>query len=156
MKASLLLFSAGAALFLGTSFFSDSNSSAGPGWIDSSEREQLIETAFEYEGIPYRFGGADPSGFDCSGYTRYVFRQHGVNLPRQTSAQYRTLKPVRVPEPGDLVFFRISGSNINHVGIYLGDFKFIHAPSTGKTVSEADIRLDYWKSRYAGARSPVR
>ena len=116
----------------------------------------ITEEATKLIGVPYKFGGTDPSGFDCSGYTGYVYKQSGYNLPRDAHSQYNKMYPVRVPDKGDLVFFKTAGNKISHVGIYTGNFKFIHAPSSGKSVRIADIRKKYWKSNYAGARSIFR
>lgn len=116
----------------------------------------VIKEARKYLGVPYRYGGNTPGGFDCSGYTGYVFKKLGLNLARSASGQYKQLRPVRVPQPGDLLFFKTSGNRVSHVGIYAGNYKFLHAPSTGKKVSYADIRQKYWKQRYAGARSAYR
>jgi cell wall-associated NlpC family hydrolase len=118
----------------------------------------IVAAAEEHLGAPYRPGGVSPAGFDCSGFTSYVYRAAGYQLPRTASDQYRArvLRPVRAPRPGDLLFFRLDGTRISHVGIYVGDYKFIHAPSSGRKVSYADIRLDYWKKSYAGARSIFR
>ncbi|MBR32839.1 MAG: hypothetical protein CMN77_16170 [Spirochaetaceae bacterium] len=113
----------------------------------------IVQLAQQYLGVPYRPGGNSPSGFDCSGLTSFVYREAGYSIPRSASSQYNALRPVRVPEAGDLVFFRTDGSSISHVGIYLGNYRFIHAPSSGKTVSIADLRLKYWKNSYAGART---
>lgn len=113
----------------------------------------ILEIAKKYLGVPYRFGGSTPDGFDCSGFTGYVYAQIGQKLPRDAGDQFSAGRPVKVPRVGDLVFFKIDGKKISHVGIYAGDLRFIHAPSTGKTVSFADMRIDYWKKRYAGART---
>lgn len=120
----------------------------------SDPEADIVEIAKQYLGTPYRFGGESPSGFDCSGLTSYVYGKAGIQIPRQTTAQYVALDPIRTPRPGDLLFFRIDGKKVSHVGIYTGNFQFIHAPSTGKTVSYADIRTSYWKERYAGSRTP--
>tara|TARA_Y100001937_G_scaffold122491_2_gene183653 strand:- start:4526 stop:5041 length:516 start_codon:yes stop_codon:yes gene_type:complete len=113
----------------------------------------IARLAEQYLGVPYRPGGYSPSGFDCSGLTSYVYKEAGYSIPRSASSQYTALRPVRVPEVGDLVFFRIDGKSISHVGIYVGNYRFIHAPSSGKNVSLADLRLKYWKNTYAGART---
>lgn len=116
----------------------------------------VLSEAKKYLGVPYRYGGNSPDGFDCSGYTGYVYKKLGLKLARSASDQYKQLRPVRVPSPGDLVFFKTSGARVSHVGIYAGNYRFIHAPSSGKKVSFADIRGKYWKTRYAGARSAYR
>lgn len=92
----------------------------------------VIEIAKQYIGTPYVYGGSDPSGFDCSGFTQYVFAKAGKSLPRVTTAQQAAVTPVSDPQPGDLVFF---GSPSWHVGIYVGDGMMIDAPRTGKSVS---------------------
>jgi len=117
----------------------------------------IVELARKQLGVRYQSGGESPSGFDCSGLVQYVYKKAGHQAPRTTTAQYAELTPLRVPRPGDLVFFRTSGdSSISHVGIYVGDFRFIHAPRTGKFVEYADVRTSYWKQRYAGARTIFR
>ena len=113
----------------------------------------IAKLAERYLGVPYKPGGHSPAGFDCSGLTSFVYDEAGYSIPRSASAQYSALRPVRVPEVGDLVFFRTMGNSVSHVGIYIGNYKFIHAPSSGKTVSIADMRIQYWKSSYAGART---
>lgn len=116
------------------------------------KRGNIIKTAEKFIGTKYRYGGSDPRGFDCSGFTSYVFKQNSLELPRSAGAQFKGGIRVAInrAKAGDLVFFRISGSNISHVGIYAGDFRFIHAPSSGKRVRYDDIRKDYWRNRYAG------
>lgn len=117
----------------------------------------IVELARKQLGVRYQSGGESPSGFDCSGLVQYVYERAGYRVPRTTTAQYGDLNPLRVPQPGDLVFFRTAGdSRISHVGIYVGDFRFIHAPSSGKFVEYADVRTNYWKQRYAGARTVFR
>lgn len=92
----------------------------------------VIAIAKQYIGVPYVYGGSTPSGFDCSGFTQYVFAKAGESLPRVTTAQQAAATPVSDPQPGDLVFF---GSPSYHMGIYLGDGMMIDAPRTGSTVS---------------------
>ncbi len=115
---------------------------------------KIATIAKQYIGLPYKYGGTSPdTGFDCSGFTGYVYGRVGYKLGRGADDQYDSMKAVKVPLVGDLVFFNIDGKRVSHVGIYLGDFKFIHSPRTGKNIGIADIRIDYWKKRYAGARS---
>ena len=112
---------------------------------------RVAKYARQFVGVPYRYGGASPrSGFDCSGFVAYVFRHFGVNLPHYTFAQYRRGRhiPRRRLEPGDLVFF----DDLNHVGLYVGRGRFIHAPHSGSRV-RVD-RLKYGGS-FAGARRVV-
>lgn len=113
------------------------------------EPGSVVTTALQYLGIPYRWGGEHPdTGFDCSGLMRYVFLQHGINLPHYSGYQFKMGKPVDAAElqPGDLVFF---GNPIHHVGMYVGNGYFLHAPRTGDFV-----KLTLLSSRidYAGAR----
>lgn len=119
------------------------------------DRDELLKIAQRYIGTPYKFGGASPAGFDCSGYTKYVFGQAGYQLPHGARYQFEKLDPVKKPAYGDLVFFKTYTPNVSHVGIYTGDERFLHSPSTGKTVSYASMTSSYWKTRYAGARTVV-
>ena len=120
---------------------------------DCSIRQEVTATAKEYLGTGYRYGGTGSRGFDCSGFVRHVFLTHGFNLPRISRDQYlqsRKISPGRI-RAGDLVFFKISGNRISHVGISLGKDRFIHAPRTGKKVRIASMKISYWKKRFAGA-----
>jgi cell wall-associated NlpC family hydrolase len=115
----------------------------------------IVETAKQYLGVPYVWGGSKPSGFDCSGFVYYVFNKTGYQLSRLMSVQYKTGTPVEKDEliPGDIVFFQNTyESGMSHVGIYVGDGQFIHAPSHGLTVSYADLNSDYYTEHYYGAR----
>jgi cell wall-associated NlpC family hydrolase len=110
-------------------------------------------------GVPYALGGASPdAGFDCSGLVQYVFRRaRNVDLPRTTFDLARAGQTVAAPalQPGDLVFFNTLRREFSHVGIYLGDERFIHAPATGGAVRIESLRADYWVRRYNGARRIV-
>lgn len=120
--------------------------------FSGSKRYSIIRTAEKYLGVRYKFGGDTPRGFDCSGFSMYVYKVHGVILPHSAGQQYARGRRVGIKNarPGDLVFFKIYGRKISHVGVYAGNYKFIHAPSRGKRVSYDDIRKDYWRKRYAG------
>ncbi len=111
---------------------SSSNSSTSSAAPAASNASGVIGIAKQYTGTPYVFGGASPSGFDCSGFTQYVFGKAGKSLPRVTTAQQAATTPVSNPQPGDLVFF---GSPAYHVGIYVGNGMMIDAPRTGSSVS---------------------
>lgn len=122
------------------------------GRYSSGAARKLISRAFEYVGVPYVFGGTTPWGFDCSGYTQYVFRQIGVSIPRTADTQYYSYPKVsaRNLQPGDLVFFETYEPGPSHVGIYIGDGKMLQAgSSTGVTVS--NVFDGYWGARYIGA-----
>jgi murein DD-endopeptidase len=112
-----------------------------------------LAIALDMIGKPYRYGGASPRGFDCSGLVYYSYRRAGIDVPRTTTEQYRQSEHLRLAnlEPGDLIFFRISRRKPSHVGIYAGGGQFIHAPSSGKRVSYASLSDPYWKTRVIGA-----
>lgn len=114
---------------------------------------KILETAKQYIGVPYVWGGSTPSGFDCSGYVQYVYRLHGYTLPRTSKEQFTTGSWVSKSnlQAGDLVFFNTSGSGVSHVGIYIGNDQFIHA-STSKGVIISYLSNSYWAARYYGAR----
>lgn len=121
------------------------------------ERAQnLVLNAMGFMGIPYRWGGTTPeAGFDCSGFVQYVFRQAaGLVLPRSSFDQIRQGAVVGRDElqAGDLVFFNTMRATASHVGIYLGENRFIHSPSRGKTVEIVSFTDPYWQARYDGAR----
>ncbi len=114
----------------------------------------LVGTALNLRGIPYRNGGSDQSGFDCSGFTQYVFSQYGVALPREVREQFKTGKAInrRSFEPGDLIFFTTTEPGASHVGIAVGGDEFIHAPSTSGVVRVERFSSSYWAPRLLGGR----
>lgn len=119
------------------------------------DRDRLVEVARSMLGTPYRYGGDSPrNGFDCSGLVQYTYQQAGLDIPRTTGQQYRSVQhiPSRFLRPGDLIFFSTKYNRfVSHVGIYLGDNRFIHAPSSGKTVSVASLKDPYWRRHFASA-----
>jgi cell wall-associated NlpC family hydrolase len=120
-----------------------------------SRAHDLLLQAFALTGIRYRYGGDSPAtGFDCSGFVRYVFQQIGTALPRNASEISHLGRRVDRNElqPGDLVFFNTLRRPFSHVGIYLGDQRFIHAPSRGGNVEIVNMSQRYWERRYNGAR----
>ncbi len=132
----------------GNGQWADDGSSGG----DVSTGTRVAGLAAAMIGIPYVYGGQTPEGFDCSGLVFYAYRETGIDVPRTSLAQYRAAKriPVSAAQPGDLVFFRI-GRQISHVGIYVGNNRFIHSPETGQTVKINDLDDEYYKKRFAGA-----
>ena len=114
----------------------------------------LSGTALSLRGAPYKDGGIDPSGFDCSGFVRYVYQQHGVAMPRAVRDQFRVGKSVDRDrlEPGDLVFFSTVAPGASHVGIVIGGNQFIHAPSERGVVRVESLAQQYWSSRFIGAK----
>lgn len=119
--------------------------------VDSAPKQTVLRTAHAVLGHPYRYGGRHPrQGFDCSGLVYYTHQQAGVTLPRTSHAQFVASTPVarKALQPGDLVFFRITRRKISHVGIYIGDNRFIHAPSSGKQVTTASMSDPYWAKRF--------
>lgn len=131
---------------VGETLYVPSSSSYGLG-------ETVARDALKFLGVPYVYGGSSPSGFDCSGLVQYVAALVGISLPRTASAQYGsgTSVPRGDLQPGDLVFFDIYGS-VDHVGIYIGNGQFVHAPASGQVVSIQSLSASYWTARYVGAR----
>ena len=131
-----------------------------PGWApasiptDPGNAGRIINTALALRGSPYRFGGTAPNGFDCSGFTRYVFAQHGVSLPRTAADQYRDGHPVDPDElqPGDLVFFTTIAPGPSHVGMAIGEGQFVHAPNRDSAVRIDTLDARYWRRRFLGVR----
>jgi cell wall-associated NlpC family hydrolase len=118
------------------------------------EPAAIIATALSFRGIPYRNGGSDPSGFDCSGLVQYVFAMHGMGLPRDVHNQYRIGREIdrKDVKAGDLVFFETVGHGASHVGLAIGGEEFVHAPSARGVVRVEKLTASYWASRFVGAR----
>lgn len=117
----------------------------------SEKRAAVLEYAAQFLGTPYVYGGSTPSGFDCSGFTSYVFKNTVGSIPRVAQAQFDATTRVSMDEllPGDLVFFGSSASSISHVGIYVGNNQFIHSPHTGDVVKYDSLTGSY-ASRFQG------
>ena len=116
----------------------------------------VAEFALGFRGVPYRLGGADPSGFDCSGLVQYVFAQYGIPVPRIVEEQYELgdkIKPAKI-QPGDLIFFNTTrrGSGASHVAIAVGGDRFVHAPNSTGVVRVETLGSSYWAGRYVGTR----
>ena len=120
-------------------------------------RGELVKTAESFIGVTYLWGGSSTDeGFDCSGLTMAVYRYNGLNLPRSSCEQFDTGTPIERERllKGDLVFFNTSGvKKVSHVGIYIGDDKFIHAPGSGKKISVSSLSQHYYAERFAGGRN---
>jgi cell wall-associated NlpC family hydrolase len=113
----------------------------------------VLQAAETRIGAPYRYGGAGPDAFDCSGLVTYAHRQVGITVPRTAAEQFEKAAPVarRELRPGDLVFFRLSGREVGHVGIYAGDDRFVHAPQSGGHVRVASLGDEWYRQRFVGA-----
>lgn len=115
---------------------------------------QLVSQAKALIGTPYLYGGSSPKGFDCSGFVQFVHHKVGINIPRTTLVQLKKSRYINLSQlqPGDLIFFRLSGRKASHVSIYIGNNQMIHAPSSGKRVSTANLDAGngYWRQRIIG------
>lgn len=127
---------------------------------NTTEGERIVAYAKQFLGVPYVYGGASPSGFDCSGLTYYVYKQCGYSIYRTATMQMQNGVAVgrNNLEPGDLVFFyqSPSGGTIGHVGMYVGNNEFIHAPNSTTVVKIESLDTSYYAQRYAGARRIVK
>ena len=124
-----------------------------------TQQPDLVQYALSLQGIPYRYGKETPEeGFDCSGFVKHVYGRYGILLPRSASAMATVLPSISQYDirSGDLVFFNTSGKRYSHVGIFINDDKFIHAPSqrTGR-VLVSNLNNSYWQKRFVGARRPL-
>lgn len=124
----------------------------------SEVNRSIMQSAKKLKGIRYRSGGNSPeTGFDCSGYVCWVYGENGIHLPRTAKEQSRVGRPVKKKDllPGDIVAFRIRSRTGYHTGIYTGNGKFIHSPSSGKRITETSLNDSYWSKRYIGARRVI-
>jgi cell wall-associated NlpC family hydrolase len=121
---------------------------------ESADGYAIAGTALALRGSPYRNGGSDPRGFDCSGLIWYVFAQHGISVPRTVADQFKTGSSVSADalKPGDMVFFHTSGPEPTHVGMIIGGDEFVHAPTSSGQVRVERLGSSYWGQRYSGAR----
>jgi cell wall-associated NlpC family hydrolase len=124
--------------------------------VVTDKAADLVVNAMGFLGVPYKRGGNNfEQGFDCSGFVKAMYEQTiGLALPRRAAEQAAATQPIDKSElqPGDLVFFNTLRSAFSHVGIYVGDNKFIHSPRTGSVVRVEDMGVKYWSSRFDGAR----
>jgi hypothetical protein len=120
-------------------------------------RNALVQTAREFIGVPYLWGGTSPeTGFDCSGLAMTVYQLNGLDLPRHSATQYDAGNPIdkKNLQKGDLVFFATNGDGkVSHVGIYIGNGRFIHAPSRGKNIRIESMSCNFFARRFVGART---
>ena len=125
-----------------------------PATAQPPANDRLVRSAMDLRGTPYLNGGSDPRGFDCSGFTQYVFGQTGARLPREVRDQFRvgTVVPAGRQEPGDLIFFTTTEPGPSHVGIVIGGDTFVHAPSSRGVVRIERLSLPYWSRRVIGVR----
>jgi cell wall-associated NlpC family hydrolase len=116
--------------------------------------DAIVAIALKLKGVPYRNGGSDPSGFDCSGFVQWVFARSGMRLPREVRDQYGAGKQIDLREvkPGDLLFFETVSRGASHVGLAIGGDQFVHAPSSTGVVRVERFTSSYWKPRFVGAR----
>ena len=141
-------------------------SSVPPGQFEAGSRDQrstavgstgqkVAHVALQQVGTPYRYGGATPQGFDCSGLVQYAYSRAGKRLPRTTGQLWTQLQPVASQElqAGDVLFFRIEGK-VAHVGLYLGDSRFVHAPSSGRTVTVTTLDAPFYAASLIRAGRP--
>jgi len=129
-----------------------SGSAAAP--VAATSGYEIVGTALSLRGSPYRNGGSDPRGFDCSGFIWYVFGQHGIRVPRTVGELFREGVPVDVGaiEAGDLLFFATDSTAVSHVAMAIGSDSFVHAPSARGEVRVERLGSQYWSSRFVGAR----
>ena len=136
-----------------------SGSQAAPrdGKTDAEIAETAAQNALAMRGKPYRYGGYSPQGFDCSGLVHYSYARAGGQLPRNTNGLWSRSRTISMSDlrPGDLLFFDQEGKKNSHVGIYLGNRRFVHAPSSGKQVTTASLSDPYWRDHLSGLRRPV-
>jgi cell wall-associated NlpC family hydrolase len=112
-------------------------------------QQPVVDIALAQIDRPYRYGGHDPRGFDCSGLIFYAYQRSGIAIPRTTKDQHRNARHVRLREitPGDLLFFRESRRKPSHVGLYVGEGRFVHASTSEKSVVISQLDSPYWRSR---------
>lgn len=126
-------------------------------WVKAQERLRVAHDALRFVGTPYVWGGTTPDGFDCSGFTQYVYAQHGVDVPRNSYDQYDMGKQVQQQElePGDLVFFTTYAPGPSHLGIYVGEGKFVHALNNHTGVITSMLDNEYYRNRFLGAKRVI-
>jgi cell wall-associated NlpC family hydrolase len=141
-----------AALLIATLLAGCAGQRTRPSPVQPQVGAAIVGVAVALVGTPYQFGGADQAGFDCSGLAVYVYERVGLAIPRTAAAQQRAAYPVPPAQLalGDLVFFHIRSRSVDHVGVYAGDGRFIHAPRAGVAVSYADLSSGFYAQHLAG------
>ncbi len=128
-----------------------SPSSISPSDPHHAARQRILDTAERLIGAPYVLGGGSPSGMDCSGLVQYAYSQAGIRVPRTSVEQFQAGQPQRRIRPGDLLFFRTSGTGVvSHVGVYAGQGQMIHASSGSGRVRKVSLNQPYWRQRMVG------
>ena len=125
---------------------------------ENHPKGDVVTLAKQYLGVPYRYGGSTPAGFDCSGYMLFLFHQFGKELPRTADQQATVGCKVDIDNlrPGNIVFFATTDEpTISHTGLYIGDHMFIHASSTAKKVIISNLDGPYWQNSFRGARQII-
>lgn len=125
--------------------------SAADAAVPDPVRSRIVFTALQMVGVPYRYGGESPAGFDCSGLVQYAYRHAGLTVPRTSREQLRASSPIELEHAaaGDLLFFR--SKDFSHVGIYVGEGRFVHAPATDRTVSIGSLDDAYYRRHFVRA-----
>ena len=140
---------------LRTLYSNSSRPQPGRGRTGSRQAQAVVSFARQFLGVPYVWAGSSPSGFDCSGFTHYVFGHHGISLPHVADEQFKTGVSVNKLQAGDLVFFSTYEPGPSHVGIYIGNNEFIHASSGAGDVTITSLSTPYYRDRYLGARRVI-
>lgn len=126
--------------------------------IDNRKGQQVVSFAKKFLGVPYVWAGRSPNGFDCSGFTYYIYTQHNVTIPRMADEQFEVGLAIKKSDlaPGDMVFFSTYEPGPSHVGIYIGNGQFIHASSGADEVTVTPLNKPYYMERYIGARRVIK
>lgn len=121
--------------------------------IEAAPGRAIAAVAASFIGTPYRFGGSDGRGFDCSGLAVYAYEQVGISIPRSAAEQHRAARRVSLRDllPGDLLFFRIGSRQVDHVAIYVGGGRFVHAPRSGALVSYGSLKQGFYRRHLVSA-----
>lgn len=114
---------------------------------------EIVSLAEQMVGVRYRYGGSNPSGFDCSGLVQYTHAASGIDIPRTAASQYQAARRLALSQlqPGDLLFYNTDGKRVSHVAIYMGDGRFVHAPGHGRGVSIENVSDPYYTHHFVGA-----